>query len=259
MIEQYYSATCIKYGWSIGKDVVRVEWNSIWSSIVQYVEQEKLFETIFRLLLALGCGGILGIERGRKRRPAGFRTYILVCVGATLVMITNEHLCDIYGYGDPARLGAQVVSGIGFLGAGTIVVTGRNRVKGLTTAAGLWAAACMGLTIGVGYYSAAIVGCIMIFIVMAVLHSLDARVMSSTKVINLYVEFGQLGDVGGFVHFAKDQEMRVSDLEMTRSTDVNDATVAILVTLHLPKKTSHAEIIQMLSGAKGVRYVEEVG
>lgn len=236
-----------------------MDFSSIWNAVVEFVESTHVFEAIFRLFLALICGGLLGFERERKRRPAGFRTYILVCVGATLVMITNEYLCTVYGYGDPARLGAQVVSGIGFLGAGTIVVTGRNRVKGLTTAAGLWAAACMGLTIGAGYYTGAIAGCVMIFVVMALLHSLDAKVMASTKVINLYVEFKQLSDVGNFVQFAKGEEMRVSDLEMTRSSDVNEATVAILVTLHLPKKMSHVEIIQTLSGAQGVRYVEEVG
>ena len=126
---------------------------------------EKLYElnmisTFFRLLLALICGGILGIERGKKNRPAGFRTYMLVCVASAMVMITNQYISNMYSTGDPSRMGAQVISGIGFLGAGTIIVTGRNRVKGLTTAAGLWASACIGLTIGVGFYSGAIIGCI---------------------------------------------------------------------------------------------------
>lgn len=106
-----------------------------------------------RLLLALICGGILGIEREKKRRPAGLRTYMLVCVGAAFVMITNEYMSFKYEGVDPSRMGAQVISGIGFLGAGTIIVTGRNRVKGLTTAAGLWAAACIGLAAGAGFYS----------------------------------------------------------------------------------------------------------
>ena len=109
-----------------------------------------LLEATIKMALALICGGVLGIERGRKKRPAGFRTYMLVCLGATLVMMTNEHICHAYGTGDMARMGAQVVNGIGFLGAGTIITTGHNRVKGLTTAAGLWAAACIGLAIGSG-------------------------------------------------------------------------------------------------------------
>ena len=103
------------------------------------------FIMTIKLLLALFCGGLLGIEREQKKRPAGFRTYMLVCVGATLVMITNEFLGTRYAGIDPTRMGAQVISGIGFLGVGTIIVTGDNRVKGLTTAAGLWATACVGL------------------------------------------------------------------------------------------------------------------
>ena len=107
---------------------------------------------VIRLLAATLCGGLLGMERERKKRPAGLRTYILVCMGAALVIMTNIYITDLYGTGDPTRLAAQVVSGIGFLGAGTIIVTTRNRVRGLTTAAGLWASACMGIAIGAGFY-----------------------------------------------------------------------------------------------------------
>ncbi len=211
-----------------------------------------------RLLLSLLCGGILGVERGRKKRPAGFRTYMLVCMGAALVMLTSEYITRIYGNADPARMGAQVISGIGFLGAGTIIVTGRNRVKGLTTAAGLWAAACVGLSLGVGFYTGALIGCLLIFIVMATLHRLDDWVMSSTKVINLYIEFGQMSDVGQFISFAKEQGFRISDLEMTRPNGVSDTGVGVLCTLRLSKKKPHAEIIRMLSGMERVRYVEEI-
>ena len=211
-----------------------------------------------RLVLSLLCGGVLGVERGRKKRPAGFRTYMLVCMGAALVMITNEYITEVYGGTDPARMGAQVVSGIGFLGAGTIIVTGRNRVKGLTTAAGLWAAACVGLSLGIGFYTGAVVGCVLIFVVMALLQGLDDWVMSSTKVINLYVEFEQMTDVGVFLRFAKEQGFRISDLEMTRANGVIDNGTAILCTLRLPKKKPHAEILQMLSTAERVRYVEEL-
>ena len=211
-----------------------------------------------RLVLSLLCGGILGVERGRKKRPAGFRTYMLVCMGAALVMITNQYITEVYGGTDPARMGAQVVSGIGFLGAGTIIVTGRNRVKGLTTAAGLWAAACVGLSLGIGFYTGAVVGCVLIFVVMALLQGLDDWVMSSTKLINLYVEFDQMTDVGVFLRFAKEQGFRISDLEMTRANGIGDNGTAILCTLRLPKKKPHAEILQMLSAAERVRYVEEL-
>ena len=103
-----------------------------------------------RVFAAVLIGGILGLERGMKNRPAGLRTYMLVCVGACVIMLTNQYVFQVYSTGDPVRMGAQVVSGIGFLGAGTIVVTRRNQIKGLTTAAGLWSAAGVGLALGVG-------------------------------------------------------------------------------------------------------------
>src|SRR5690554_4598709 len=101
------------------------------------------------------AGGILGLDREFKNRPAGLRTFMLVCIASTLVMITNQYVLEVYSHLniDPTRMGAQVISGIGFLGVGTIIVTRRNHVKGLTTAAGLWASACIGLAIGIGFYS----------------------------------------------------------------------------------------------------------
>ena len=105
-----------------------------------------------RITVSVILGGIIGLERGLKNRPAGLRTYMLVSVGSCLIMLTNQYVNQVFATGDPVRMGAQVVSGIGFLGAGTIVVTRRNQIKGLTTAAGLWAAAAVGLAIGVGLY-----------------------------------------------------------------------------------------------------------
>lgn len=231
----------------------------MWSlqAISEYLAEVNIVSTFLKLALALICGGVLGVERGRKNRPAGFRTYMLVCVGATLVMITNQYMMAVYGTGDPARLGAQVISGIGFLGAGTIIVTGRNRVKGLTTAAGLWADACVGLAIGVGFYSGAILGCGMIFVVMSVLHRMEDRVTAATKVISLYVEFKKMSDLGNFMEYVRKHEMRISEIEMTKSSNVEDIGAAVLLTLRLSRKRSHAEIIQLLYEAGGIIFIEE--
>lgn len=211
-----------------------------------------------KLALAMLCGGILGMERGKKNRPAGFRTYMLVCVGATLVMLTNQYMCELYGTGDPARLGAQVISGIGFLGAGTIIVTGRNRVKGLTTAAGLWACACVGLAIGVGFYSGAIMGCTLILLVMSVLHRLDDKMTANARNLDLYMEFHKMSDLGAFMTKVREYGMKIRDIEMTKSNSSEDIGVAVLLTLKLEKKRPHTEIIQVLSQIEGVRYLEEI-
>ena len=103
---------------------------------------------ILRMVLAVMCGGFIGVEREHKRRPAGFRTHTLVCLGAAMTTLTSQYLLTSGWNTDPARLGAQVVAGIGFIGAGTIIVTRRRQVKGLTTAAGLWVSAIIGLAVG---------------------------------------------------------------------------------------------------------------
>jgi len=130
---------------------------------------------LVRLALAVICGGLVGLERGRKRRPAGFRTHMLVCLGAAMTMLISQHLW-LRGYTtDLSRLGAQVVSGIGFLGAGTILVTGRHQVKGLTTAAGLWASACIGLAIGAGCYLVALLSFAAVMVTITVLARLEQK------------------------------------------------------------------------------------
>ena len=105
---------------------------------------------LLRMMLAMTLSGILGYEREKRHRPAGFRTYLVVCLGSTLAMMVGLYVAQYTGSGDASRIAAQVISGIGFLGAGTILVTRQNQVKGLTTAAGLWSMACLGLAIGAG-------------------------------------------------------------------------------------------------------------
>lgn len=231
---------------------------SVWKLISTYLGEVNFLSTFVRLALAMLCGGVLGMERGKKNRPAGFRTYMLVCVGATLVMLTNQYICMKYGTGDPARLGAQVISGIGFLGAGTIIVTGRNRVKGLTTAAGLWACACVGLAVGIGFYSGAIIGCTLILVVMSVLHRMDDRMTANTRTLDMYMEFQKMSDLGAFMSKIKNFGMKISDIEMTKSNTTEDVGVAVLMTLKLEKKRPHTEIIELLSQIEGVKYIEEI-
>ena len=132
--------------------------------MMEYLRELNFISMLLRIILSVLIGGVLGIERGTKNRPAGLRTYILVCLGSALVMMTNQYVYITYETGDPVRLGAQVISGVGFLGAGTIVLTGRNKIMGITTAAGLWAAACCGLAIGIGFYEGAVLGLSLIHI-----------------------------------------------------------------------------------------------
>lgn len=122
------------------------------NAISDYLHTLNMGSTLFRLILAMFLGCLIGIDRGMKKRVAGVKTHMIVCMGATLVMMTGDFI-HVYsngaGIGDTARLGAQVVSGIGFLGVGTIIVTGQRHVSGLTTAASLWTSACIGLAVGI--------------------------------------------------------------------------------------------------------------
>ena len=137
--------------------------------------EPNLLTLIIRTLLAIICAGVIGFERDAHGSAAGLRTHILVCLGAMIAMSTGVFAATHFS-GDASRIGAQVVSGIGFLGAGTIMVN-KGHIKGLTTAAGLWTSACIGLAIGTGFYEAAIVGSIAVLIVERWLKRLKKRIM----------------------------------------------------------------------------------
>ena len=161
-------------------------------SILDPLRELTLISILVRFLLATLCGGLIGIERGRKRHAAGLRTHAVVCIGAASVMMVNQYISLFFdASGDPARVGAQVISGIGFLGAGTIIITGRQqgqRVKGLTTAAGLWASACMGLAIGIGFYEGAVIMVALLMLVIVALNHLDEVYIKSPASVQLYLE-----------------------------------------------------------------------
>lgn len=146
-------------------------------SVWQHDFVQLAVDTFLKLGLAALLSGIIGYEREHSHRPAGFRTHILVAVGSALVMSTSYYVFEVFKSEtnmDPTRLGAQVISGIGFLGAGTILREGFS-VKGLTTAASLWAVSCIGLAVGAGYYEGAIVGTIVIFITLNLLKKVVIR------------------------------------------------------------------------------------
>lgn len=146
----------------------------------QHMWPDNAIEILVRLILAVILGGLIGIERAGTNHDAGLRTHLLVCLGSAIVMVVSENIL-LDGYtADVTRIGAQVVSGIGFLGAGCILING-NRIKGLTTAAGLWATASVGLAIGMGYYFISIVSTLLILIAMAFLSPLSTILQKKEK------------------------------------------------------------------------------
>lgn len=157
-------------------------------TIMETLQQLNAWSVAFRVLLSVLFGGCIGFDRGRRGQAAGLRTHVLVCVGSTI-----SALVGVYGVytlnfnSDPLRVGAQVISGIGFLGVGTIMVRDRTRVTGLTTAAGLWATASIGLAIGIGFYTAAWMAFIAIFLTITVLVFLEKKVKSKSH-YQCYIE-----------------------------------------------------------------------
>lgn len=141
-------------------------------------------EIIIRVVLSLVIGSIIGLERGSKSQPAGIRTHSIVCMAACLIMMTNEFVSYKFGTGDPTRLGAQVISGVGFLGAGTILITDKKKVTGLTTAAGIWASAGIGLAIGVGFYEGALLVAISVWSVISMFQPLKNIFKVVQKLLN---------------------------------------------------------------------------
>lgn len=146
----------------------------MWRAFIDAMAEWNSVAICGRLALAILTGTVIGIDRGLKRRGAGIKTHALVCLGSALVMLTSEYMSmNFEQKADLARLGAQVISGVGFLGVGTILVTEKQRVRGLTTAAGLWACACVGLAIGIGFVEGAVYTLVFIVVVLRLLNKID--------------------------------------------------------------------------------------
>lgn len=228
-------------------------------NVTEYLREINTVSIILRLTLATICGGILGAERGRKKRPAGLRTHILVCIGAAMVMITSQYMTDILRIStDASRMGAQVISGIGFLGAGTIMVVGKNEVKGLTTAAALWACACMGLAIGIGFYEGAIISCVFLIGVVTVLHKFDLYSRTHSRILEVYAEIKHITGVTNFMNSIKSDGTKISNIELKKSHEIDSHTIGLTMTLTLAEKIDHSEYILKLHSIENVLSVEEI-
>lgn len=212
-----------------------------------------------RLLMALVFGGVIGLERGANRHPAGFRTHILVCVGSTLAMMTNVYVFDLWGsVTDPVRLGAQVITGVGFLGAGTILLTGRHRIRGLTTAAGLWASACLGLAIGAGFYEGAIGGAIVIFVSLSLLPRLENYAYRHSGIINLYIEVEALRMYRAIIDGVRKEGLKIYEVHLDSGDTLTPGGVAFVISIKRPKDKSEEAIIGELTEMEGVTLVDQI-
>ena len=240
------------------------------SASLDFLRELNILSLAVRLGLAMICGGLIGLERERKRRPAGFRTYMLVCLGASLTMLLSQYLYVMSESNwsevvtatgikmDVSRVGAQVINGIGFLGAGTIIVTGKHEVKGLTTAAGLWASACMGLAVGAGFYECVVLGFLLIVLSIILLPYVENIIVANTRNMILYVELKNLDEIGGIIRFVKDDTAAIYDLSIDRGETGRTDNIAMNLTLRLKDKHSRSALLSALAGMEQVTLVEEL-
>lgn len=209
-------------------------------------------EIIFRLVLAMMFGGFIGLERESHKRPAGFRTHILVCVGSALVMMISQYAFVNFARTteyDPGRIAAQVVSGIGFLGAGTILREGPT-IKGLTTAASLWVVAGIGLAVGTGFYLAGAVTTGLVVVVLIVLDRFERRFIY-TKRDTLFVQVqDKPGQLGAIATVLGKYGVSIKDVEMETLETGHEASIHL--TLEVPFSVRKDRLLDEIAGVEGV-------
>ncbi len=225
-----------------------------------FVREMTFVGVSVRLVLAVLCGGLIGIEREYKRRPAGFRTHILICLGAAVTTLTSQYLYLVLGlYTDVARLGAQVVAGIGFIGAGTIIVTNRQRVKGLTTAAGLWTSAIIGLVCGAGYIEGAVFATFMVLVAELLLVKIEYRFARKLTDTNLYIEYYKAESIENIVHSLREHKVKMSGLEISRVTDDDGRhRYSAVITVQASRSGLDTGLLKGLQSMDNILTVEEL-
>ena len=235
------------------------------SVIVEFTEPMRELtpgSVALRLVLAMLLGGSIGLERERKNRPAGFRTYMLVCMGAALTMLLGQYVWTMGGkmgvQTDMTRMGAQVINGIGFLGAGTILVTDKQQVKGLTTAAGLWASACMGLAVGAGFYTCAVLAFGMIVVAVLLLPRIEAFLVETSRNMDIYVEFTTLDGVHQVIGCLKNRQIRIYDVDILHGEHTGTGRPNAVFSVGLGKRQSHTKVMEQLARLDTICAIKEL-
>ena len=206
-----------------------------------------------RVVLALVCGGAIGIERTGKRRPAGFRTHILICLGAAMTTATSQYLYIVMHYPiSVSRMGAQVIAGVSFIGAGAIMMTKWQRVRGLTTAAGLWVVAIVGLCCGTAFYEGAVYATVLVLIAEVFFSKLEFHLLRDTREITVYAEYIKPSCLEDIVSRCHGLGVKIVDLEITKKSDSGGISCAVLSLLSR-QGTGKEEILQKLADIEGVQ------
>ena len=210
----------------------------------------EIKEVIIRCILAVIVGAAIGTERGRHGRAAGMRTHILVCIGATLTAMTGVFTNGIFG-GDVSRIAAQVISGIGFLGAGMIILKNGNVISGLTTAAGVWATATIGIALGYGFYAGAIITTALFLITITTFSKLEKEKKHNIQII--YFEINNINSVNRIIDELQNKISQPFTASITPAKSGLSGHVGLQLTLDKAVEINHTELLSI----EGISFVVE--
>lgn len=229
--------------------------------MIEYIESWNTVSIVIRLLLAMLFGALIGLERSSQKQNTGMRTFALVSLGSALATMLNVYLVNMDGgvySADISRIPAAVVSGIGFLGAGSILITGQNKIKGLTTAASLWVTAIMGMALGAGFIVASGVCFVLVLISNTILHKVSRYVEENSKLMSVSVEVDK---VKGVTKLRKELDLmdyKVVSITKTKQKSLIETNVVVVVELDLGHQMNHREVVEKLGNLDFINYIEEV-
>lgn len=217
-----------------------------------------IWAILIRLLLAFMVGAVLGAERATKSHAAGLRTYILVALGSCVGMLVNLIL---FQRADTSRIGAGVVSGIGFIGAGTIITTSRNQIRGLTTAAALWTCGCTGLAYGAGFYSVGFIATILTIIVVMFMPKIEGKLQKNARIYDLHVELLTRPDLKKLLDYLRENNVKVKSIAYDPAYANTGLSVYSLSIYSLGDKKQYLrvdQVVEMVNTLEYVNYCEPI-
>ena len=224
---------------------------------LKQIEQFTLISVIVRIFLAMLMGGCIGMERQKSKRSAGFRTHILVCVGSCMTALIGLFVWTEMGaISDPVRISAQVISGIGFLGVGTILVKGHDHITGLTTAAGLWTTAAIGIACGFGFYAGALIGTLVVAITTAILFKFESRGRKKNRKKYLYLEVEGTMFLNEYIDWLG-QELRARNVVITAPHTGIIGNVGMEIVIPMVGNEDTATVLKTLREKEGVLFAME--
>lgn len=222
--------------------------------ILNYLQDFNEASVVFRLIIATLMGAVIGLDRGATKNAAGLRTFTLVCLGSALAQIVDIQCIMLYGSGDPVRLAQGVINGIGFLGVGTIVVTGKSHIRGLTTAATLWTTAVLGISVGSGYLYSSIITFLLILFVVKVMYPLSRKTARKSHDMTLVVEMGSEDAFDRVMDCIQNFDCKVSRIQKQKKNEL----LVVEIEVELLKSAKRDKIVMELGKFKNVSSVEEI-